>query len=51
MLNAAIKQHVLLLICIFFSFTVFSQNHAVINADLGISKINKPILGHIAEDL
>ena len=51
MLNAAIKQRVLLLICIFFSLSVFSQNHAVINADQGKTKIDKHIYGHFAEHL
>ena len=48
---AAIKSILLILFFNFFGIRVFSQNHAVLNADLGKTKINKNIYGHFAEHL
>lgn len=48
---AAIKRILFLFAFISVWANVYSQNHAVINADLGQTKINKNIYGHFAEHL
>ncbi|MEQ1798069.1 MAG: alpha-L-arabinofuranosidase C-terminal domain-containing protein [Lacibacter sp.] len=48
---AAIKRIVILFFLPFIGGTVFSQNHVVLNASVGKTKINKNIYGHFAEHL
>lgn len=48
---AAIKRISVLFLLPFFAGTVFSQNHVVLNASTGKTKINKNIYGHFAEHL
>lgn len=50
-MRIAAKQQIVLLFTLLLSVSLFSQNHAVLNADLGKVKISKHIYGHFAEHL